>query len=205
MHENASSRIYKESLKSVCEIKATFDAGGEENDYGSAVMVSDNLFVTNAHVIAHKKGEVLDEANSCFLRFGFEEEYHSASILRYDYDIDIALITIEEKIKSTKPITFATKNINGGDICYAVGNGLNHGIGISSGIISNPLVEINSGTTRKVIQCDLTINSGNSGGALLDSDGHLIGITTFRLKDNYGNVIHGTSYSVPCSEFKHML
>lgn len=50
---------------------------------------------------------------------------------------------------------------------------------------------------RNVIQCDLIINEGNSGGALLDSKGRLIGITTFRLKDYSGNVIYGIAFCIP--------
>lgn len=51
--------------------------------------------------------------------------------------------------------------------------------------------------TRAVIQCDLTIAQGNSGGALLDKKGRLVGITTFRTKDNSGNVIYGIVYCIP--------
>ena len=52
-------------------------------------------------------------------------------------------------------------------------------------------------TTRNVIQCDLTISDGNSGGALVDSKGKLIGLTTFRLKDQSNNIIYGISYCIP--------
>ncbi|UKI50761.1 MAG: S1C family serine protease [Clostridium sp.] len=73
--------------------------------------------------------------------------------------------------------------ISSGDKVYAIGNGMNHGIGINEGIISLPQVNIEyENNVRNVIQCDLIINEGNSGGALLDSKGRLIGITTFRLK-----------------------
>ena len=53
------------------------------------------------------------------------------------------------------------------------------------------------GLTRNVIQCDLTIAAGNSGGALLNDNGELIGITTFRTKDMSGNVIYGIVYCIP--------
>lgn len=74
--------------------------------------------------------------------------------------------------------------ISAGDVVYAIGNGMNHGIGISKGIVSLPLVNIKyDGNIRIVIQCNLVINKGNCDGALLDERDRLIGITTFRLKD----------------------
>ena len=50
---------------------------------------------------------------------------------------------------------------------------------------------------RNVIQCDLVINEGNSGGALLNERGELIGITTFRLKDSADEIIYGIAFSIP--------
>ena len=54
-----------------------------------------------------------------------------------------------------------------------------------------------NGVTRNVIQCDLTISDGNSGGALVNFKGNLVGITTFRLKDQSNNIIYGISYCIP--------
>lgn len=61
-----------------------------------------------------------------------------------------------------------------------------------------PLLNIEySGAVRTVIKCDLTIADGNSGGALLDSLGRLVGITTFRTKDRLGNIVYGIAYCIP--------
>ena len=81
---------------------------------------------------------------------------------------------------------------------FAVGNGSNMGISITSGKISNALVNVEyENIKRQAIQCDLTITSGNSGGALFDNYGKLIGITSFRTKDKSGNIIYGISYAIP--------
>ena len=72
------------------------------------------------------------------------------------------------------------------------------GISISQGLISLPRIDIEyDGVIHEMIQCDLTINEGNSGGALLNDKGKLIGITTFRLKDYAGNIIYGIAYCIP--------
>lgn len=90
--------------------------------------------------------------------------------------------------------------ISAGDVVYAIGNGMNHGIGISKGIVSLPLVNIKyDDSIRIVIQCNLVINEGNSG-ALLDERGRLIGITTFRLKDGSRNVIYGMAFCIPIND-----
>ena len=75
---------------------------------------------------------------------------------------------------------------------------MNYGLSISQGVIGIPLVNIQySNITRSVIQCDLTITDGNSGGALFDENGKLVGVTTFRTKDNSGNVVYGIAYCIP--------
>lgn len=51
--------------------------------------------------------------------------------------------------------------------------------------------------TRMVIQSSLNITEGNSGGALLDKNGCLVGITTFRIKDIKGDAVYGLAYSIP--------
>lgn len=79
-----------------------------------------------------------------------------------------------------------------------IGNTSNYGIGISCGIISVPEVNIIcNDISRKIIQADIDIARGNSGGALFDKKGKLIGITTFRTKDNQGNINYGFAYLIP--------
>mgnify|MGYP002748688131 CR=1 FL=1 len=84
------------------------------------------------------------------------------------------------------------------DEVFAIGNLSNYGIGITKGHVSVPKINIIvDGNKKEVIQCDITIVSGSSGGALVNRNGKLIGITTFRTKDNLGNVIHGIGYVIP--------
>lgn len=193
------SSIFNVVKDSVLEIKAESDNIGAS--YGSAVIVDCNgIIVTNAHVITYKQ-----LGNSCLfdnisVRFSDEEEYRKVDVVRYDVTLDIAILSIEcDKI--IKPIKIGDEsNLYYGDVVYAVGNMSNYGLSITKGIVSVPLINITyNENKREVIQCDLTISDGNSGGALIDEKGALIGLTTFRLKDNYNNVIYGVSYSIPAS------
>ncbi|MCF0116586.1 MAG: trypsin-like peptidase domain-containing protein [Bacilli bacterium] len=97
-----------------------------------------------------------------------------------------------------KYFNLSNHSISYGDKVYAIGNTSNFGLGISEGIISVPEVNvIYDNINRLVIQVDINVSSGNSGGALLNNKGKLIGITTFRIKDNNGNVSYGFAYAIP--------
>ena len=79
-------------------------------------------------------------------------------------DIAILKINNAEDVKY-KTIKYAdSSKISSGDNVYAIGNGMNRGIGINEGIISLPQVNIEyENNVRNVIQCDLIINEGSSG------------------------------------------
>ncbi len=192
------SEIFNDSIRSVVELKASSDTKGES--YGTAVFVSDEgELVTNAHIITYKdKGE-----EKCFeelsIRFADEDKYHSVKLIKYDVEKDLALLELEDKtVKFEKMKLGRSKDLYFGQDVYAIGNSMNYGISITKGIISIPVVNIEyDGNVREVIQSDLTIASGNSGGALIDQTGKLVGITAFRTKDNKGNVVYGYAFSIP--------
>lgn len=182
--------IFKSTYESIVEIRVT---EGEDIGYGSGVVISnDGKIITNAHVIIYENDNLFDKVE---IRLSYEDEYKEVSILKYDAEKDLALLKLDNV--KVKPIKFG-KNYSYGDKVYAIGNGNNYGISITEGIISNPKLTVElTNKSITAIQCDLTINEGNSGGALLNSKGRLIGITTFRLKDSGNKVIQGISYSIP--------
>lgn len=194
-----ATEIYNECLYNVVEIKACSDGVGES--FGTGEIISKNgRIITNAHVVTYTRQGILNEFDNYYIRFSYEDEYRSVSLVKYDVDLDVAVLQLMDLNKFNLkqiPIGDSTK-IKSGEKVYAVGNAANYGIGIFAGIISIPLVNVElDGSTRSVIQCDLTIAAGNSGGALLNENGELIGITTFRTKDISGNVIYGIVYSIP--------
>ena len=177
--------VFKKNQNSVVELKS--QTGEFLTSYGSAIFIKDDgTIVSNAHVVTYKQSGVYKEFELYEIRFSFEIDYREVTLIKYDLNRDIAILKINnnEDVKY-KTIKYAdSSKISSGDKVYAIGNGMNHGIGINEGIISLPQVNIEyENNVRNVIQCDLIINEGNSGGALLDSKGRLIGITTFRLKD----------------------
>ncbi len=194
----SAEEVFQISLNSVVEIKATTEDVGES--FGSGVFVkADGTLVTNAHVVTYKQMDEYKTFESISIRFAFEERYQDVELVKYDNDLDIAVLKLKDtncKFKAIK-IGDSTK-LQAGNNVYAIGNLNNVGVSLTSGIVSNPSINVAyNGKTRNVIQCNLTIADGNSGGALIDENGKLIGITTFRLKDSSQNVIYGIAYCVP--------
>ena len=190
----------------VIEIKTESD--GAALAFGSGVVISDDgLVITNYHVVSYLKEGRRETATAIFGRFCNEEEYRILTLLEYDLEKDAALLKLESGTeKFSYAILRKEADLEGGERVYAVGNTSNYGISISEGIIGVPLVNIEySGIIRSVIQCDITIAEGNSGGALIDSEGQLIGITSFRTKDKSGNIIYGICYCVPVSQITDLI
>ena len=191
--------VYNQCLYNVVEVKAESENVGESFGTGE-IISSDGKIVTNAHVVTYNRLGTSNEFEKYFIRFTFEDEYREVTLEKYNTEIDIAVLKIIDLSNvALDPIkTGNSDHIKSGDKVYAVGNASNYGIGIFEGIVSVPLVNIElEELTRSVIQCDLTIAAGNSGGALINEHGALIGITTFITKDTSGNVIYGIVYCIP--------
>ena len=191
-------RIFNDSVKSIVELKASSEGLG--TGYGTAEFIdNEGTLVTNAHIVTYTQLGKVNTFKNYSIRFASEEEYRKAELLKYDTEKDIAVLKLSEPTASFQAIKLGNSDkLSFGDKVYAVGNGSNYGLSLTQGIISIPKINVEyENKKREVIQCDLTISSGNSGGALLDEKGRMIGITTFRTKDNSGNIIYGLAYCIP--------
>ena len=201
MQGKTAEEVFNNSLQSIVEIKAdTADIG---ESFGTAVFVkNDGTLITNAHVITYKDGGETYSFENIQIRFSFEETYRKVTLVKYNLENDLAVLKLVDTNCKFKAVMFAdSSKLKTGEKVYAVGNLNNVGISLTEGIVSNPSINVEyNGRVRNAIQCDLTIADGNSGGALLDEDGKLVGITTFRLKDSSKNVIYGICYNVPVNE-----
>ncbi len=192
------SSIFHQSVRGIVELKA--GDGMREENYGTAVFLDQQgTLITNAHIVVRKKEHKYQPYKDYAIRFASEEGYHSVRLVRYDMDLDLAVLQLENQGVLFQAVTIGKKEkIDYGDSVYAVGNAMNYGISMEQGIISRPNVKLEyAGKSREVIQCDMNITSGNSGGALLDENGKLIGITTFRTKNMDGTVVYGLAYAIP--------
>ena len=190
--------IFKQSISGIVEVKAYSEDVGES--FGTAEFIdNDGRLVTNAHVVTYTKLNEIYTFDHYYIRFATDEEYIEVSLVKFNEKLDIAVLNMNPTIHKFTPLkTVDSSKIETGDKVYAIGNSANYGISMSEGLIGAPLINIAyNGINRSVIQATINITEGNSGGALLNDKGELIGITTFRTRDNSGNVIYGISYCIP--------
>jgi len=134
---------------------------------GSGVIISsDGYIVTNNHVV--------DGADELTVTLSDSKEY-SARIIGNDKTTDLALIKIDGK--NLPAITIANSdNVKVGEWVLAIGNPLGLNNTVTAGIISAKARTLGANGVESFIQTDAAINAGNSGGALVNSEGQLIGI-----------------------------
>lgn len=143
------------------------------NSLGSGFAVGENCIITNAHV--------LDNPNNIALTT-YAGETHTAYLIGYDQDKDIAVLGVKDA-KFT-PLTITDyKALNTGDDVYAIGAPKSMAYTLTKGVISAKEREIGK---YKYIQTDAAINEGNSGGPLLNDEGNVIGVNTLKMSDSEG-------------------
>lgn len=162
---------------------------------GSGVIISpDGLIITNNHVI--------DGAQEISITLNNNKSY-KAELLGTDPKTDIALLKIEAD-DDLPHTTFAdSDNAKIGEWVLAVGNPFNLTSTVTAGIISAKSRDLYGGEIQSFIQTDAAVNPGNSGGALVNTHGELIGINT-AITSQTGSYI-GYSFAVPSNIAKKVV
>ncbi len=161
-----------------------------EEGLGSGVIVTaDGYIITNNHVV-----EGADELN---VSLSDDREF-KAKVIGADPKTDIAIIKIEAEDLPTATLADSDR-IRVGDVVFAVGNPLGIGQTVTMGIVSAKgrsvgILDDVQGY-EDFIQTDAAINQGNSGGALVDAAGRLVGINSAILSTSRGNI--GIGFAVP--------
>jgi serine protease Do len=163
--------------------------GGQQTQVGtgSGVIISeDGYIVTNNHVI---KGATQLEVTLN------NNKTYKADLIGTDSKMDIALL----KIKADEKLTYATfgnsDNLKVGEWVLAVGNPYNLTSTVTAGIVSAKARDLSNKGIQSFIQTDAAVNPGNSGGALVNTRGELIGINTM-ISSQTGSYV-GYSFAVP--------
>ena len=134
---------------------------------GSGVIISaDGYIVTNNHVV--------EGADQLTVTLNDNREF-SARIIGTDKSTDLALIKIDGKNLPTLPIGDSDK-LKVGEWVLAVGNPFNLNSTVTAGIVSAKARSLGGNPIESFIQTDAAINQGNSGGALVNTQGELVGI-----------------------------
>ena len=157
-----------------------------ENSLGSGVIVRGNgVIVTNAHVV---KG-----ADELKVVLNDRREYE-AVIVAQDEETDLAVLQIDTKGETLPSLRLGVSELEIGDIVLAIGNPFGVGQTVTSGIVS-ALGRTNVTDVSSFIQTDAAVNPGNSGGALVNLSGELIGVNTAIFSRSGGS--NGIGFAIP--------
>lgn len=153
--------------------------------FGSGVIISsDGYIITAFHLLSGSQSSIK-----------IDEKVYTANLIGFDEYADLAVLKVT--IEDARPIAFSSSDdLQIGDTVYALGNPYNLGISVSKGIISatgrnlgNPYLDI--------IQTDAAINLGSSGGAILNENGELVGLSTLIASTSGGS--DGVGFALPSS------
>ena len=208
-NESMESVVVKKSIDSVVGINTVSKVTrqsffGPQSGYvegiGSGSIVSDDGYiVTNSHVVSDGEAK---EINVLFNN----GETAPAELVWNDASLDLAIIKVASDNENLKAIDIGDSDeIGVGDRVVAIGNPLGFELQstVTSGIISglNRSVSFNTGVQMDgLMQTDAAINSGNSGGALLNSKGQLIGINTAKAGNS-----DGIGFAIPINSVKPVI
>ncbi len=168
---------------------------------GSGVIISkDGYILTNNHIIdtsstTTSKYYTVSDANKVLVYLYEEDNPVEAEIIGSDSVTDLAILKIDRN--DLTPVEIGdSDSVQVGEFAMAIGNPLDMRNTVTSGIISgvNREIEDDNGTMYTLIQTDAAINAGNSGGALVNADGKLIGINTLKMS---GTGIEGMGFAIP--------
>lgn len=165
------------------------------------IMSSDGYILTNNHIINSTDSSLYYEvsnASKVYVYLYNDETPYEATIVGNDEKTDLAVLKIE-KDGLTAAELGDSNSIKIGEFAMAIGNPLGMQSSVTSGIISalNRTINGEDGNTYTLIQTDAAINSGNSGGALVNSEGKVIGINTLKLS---GTGIEGMGFAIPIND-----
>lgn len=167
-------------------------------ELGSGVIMSqDGYILTNYHVI--------NNADQIMVILTDGRRFLDVQLIGFDTITDLALLKINVDHLPVIPIN-ENYTSSVGDVVLAIGNPLNLGQTITQGIISaTGKQKITDSPYNNLLQMDAAINVGNSGGALVNSNGDLVGITSAQFKTRENLNIQGIFFAVPYSLAKDIM
>lgn len=175
-----------------------------ESGIGSGTIVGTNdtelLILTSYHVV--------EDSSSLYVTFCDDESVEGyIKSVSEDYDIAVVAVLLEDILDSTlESITIATictEQASVGEGVVVIGDALGYGQSVTTGIVSAVDREITvENRTISVIQTDAAINSGNSGGCLLNSSGQIIGISEAKISSDS---VEGMCYAISVNVYADLI
>ncbi len=196
--------IYREKSPSVVLIYAKVSKRMSKG--GSGFFIGDGLILTNAHVVTDKNNRPLTKI-SVYLKPGRVTgdlkhdltRRYTAQIVKYNRPIDIAVLKIDGYSGSQKPLRLTdSEKTEIGQRVVAIGHPEQGGLWtLTTGTISSRKMNIGGVSGKHMFQTEASINHGNSGGPLIDSEGLVVGMNTSTSRiSSDGTAIVGVNFAL---------
>jgi putative serine protease PepD len=194
--------IYRLAYRGVVEVKVKSQSndpfGGTRRQSAEG---SGFVYDTNGHVLTNQ--HVVDGATSVQVTFWNGKTYN-ARVVGTDASTDLAVLDVDAPSSDLYPLTLGdSSKVQVGDNVVAIGAPFGLAETVTAGIVSalhRQMTSPNNFTIDDSIQTDAAINHGNSGGPLLDAQGHVIGVNAQIESDSGGN--DGVGFAIPSNTVK---
>ena len=192
----SAQEIYQQVNPSVVTVLVQLDGSAAVGT--GVIFTSDGYILTNFHVV--------EDGTSCTVALSNTKTYN-AKYVAGDKDNDIAVLKVEAQAPLPAAEIGDSDALVVGDAVYAIGNPLGVELrgtftdGIVSAINRNVQVD---GRTMTLIQTNAALNSGNSGGPLVNAYGQVVGINTIKMSSAYSS-IEGLGFALPTSSIARMV
>ena len=205
--ELTAAEVYAANVNSTVGIvtsAVTTNFWGQQTQSAAAgsgfIFTDDGYIITNYHVI--------EGANTVTVST-YDGTQYDAKIIGYDESNDVAVLKVEAQ-GLTPVVIGSSDKLNVGDSVVAIGNPLGElTFSLTAGAVSalNRDVTMSSGSTQELIQTDCAINSGNSGGALFNMYGEVVGITNAKYSGSSGSgaSIDNIGFAIPMDDVYNII
>ncbi len=196
IYQKVAPAVVMVSTKTIQTVNGWFQQ--EAEGMGSGFIINtDGYILTNYHVI--------EGATEVTVTLSDGQEV-TASVVNYDSDQDVAMIKINEDVEVPGVVELGDSDaLQPGEEVLAIGNPLSKELSstLTKGIVSalNRSIETQTGVSTNLIQTDTAINSGNSGGPLINTKGEVIGINTLKASDG----AEGIGFAIPINDVKEKI
>lgn len=214
---NAANIVANNNLLSCTRIIASF-SNGKTSAGSGFVVTSDGYVVTNRHCVLMYSSTGSDTPynpletplNATYKVVFADNKAPSADLVGYSNDADLALLKIRNYADFTGSASFEPVKLSSssdlfyGDKVYTIGNPEDLGLILTELMVSSPAIKVSSDDSFSSIILDGTINHGNSGGALFDKYGNVVGVVYARIEGSNSDA-YGIGCAIPLDTLKEFL